>query len=166
MSNAIERNHVEHNTVDNVEAAQDDRNKYLDAMIEVERLRGEINALAPYKQKYLKSIKAELLKQFNVDDDMLAVIDEKLHGEDEIQLKTQAELLTIELRVNKVGTDPTMKNPATRKPTNNSANSLYEQGKDAINKARGWRNEKQISKIHVECGKRIRNVKKLWWQIW
>ncbi|MBH8603666.1 hypothetical protein [Thermoactinomyces sp. CICC 10522] len=118
------------------------RKEHMNAQIEIEKLRGELERLAPYKTKWLDKVKTDLLSEYQIPDEQREYWAERITGDSEDELKASVERLHNELKLSAKPpyVDPSLINPRSNRPTSNVKKALYETGRKAAEKVLGVNN--------------------------
>lgn len=115
------------------------RKEHMNAQVELERLKGELEQLAPYKSKWLDKVKTDLLDEYNIPEEQREHWAERISGDSEEELKAAVERLHHELKLSAKPkyVDPVSRNPRAYRPSSNVKKALYDIGRQAAEKALG-----------------------------
>jgi hypothetical protein len=118
------------------------RKEHMNAQIEIEKLRGELERLAPFKTKWLDKVKTDLLNEYGIPEEQREHWAERIDGDSEDELKAAVERLHNELKLSAKPkyVDPSLMNPRSNRPTSNVKKALYETGRKAAEKVLGVNN--------------------------
>lgn len=115
------------------------RKEHMNAQVELERLKGELFKLAPYKSKWLDKVKTDLLDEYNIPEEQREHWAERISGDSEEELKAAVERLHHELKLSAKPkyVDPVSRNPRAYMPSSNVKKAMYDIGKQAAEKVMG-----------------------------
>ncbi|PRZ12667.1 hypothetical protein CLV36_11264 [Laceyella sediminis] len=115
------------------------RKEHMNAQVEIEKLRAELERLAPFKTKWLDKVKNDLMNEYNIPDEQREYWAERITGDSEEELKDAVERLWRELKLDArpAYVDPVSRNPCAYMPSSNVKKALYDIGRQAAEKALG-----------------------------
>ncbi|SMP22361.1 hypothetical protein SAMN06265361_10458 [Laceyella tengchongensis] len=115
------------------------RKEHMNAQVEIEKLRAELERLAPFKTKWLDKVKNDLMNEYNIPDEQREYWAERITGDSEEELKDAVERLWRELKLDArpAYVDPVSRNPRAYMPSSNVKKALYDIGRQAAEKALG-----------------------------
>lgn len=126
------------------------RKEHLEMSIELEKLRGEVERLSPYRDKWLDKVKTDLLAEYNLPEEQREYWKERITGDSEEGIKAAVEKLHRELRLDAKPkyVDPSVSNPRSYRPV--ARNGLYEIGQEAAQRVLGG--EKPVQHVPERYG--------------